>query len=142
MSDRRRKIIEKINDLTVDFAFFLRNDICKTDSDYEYLEEHLDKAFACVPRSSDFPSQIIVSEINKQVAMKEIEEFVDRIFDLDSLSEGKMELTKREKEILYGLVHDHYEELYKGDLDAVKLEVSELYLIMHKLTTRKTNGTI
>ena len=89
MSDRRRKIIEKINDLTVDFAFFLRNDICKTDSDYEYLEEHLDKAFACVPRSSEFPSQIIVSEINKQVAMKEIEQFVDRIFDLDSLSEGK-----------------------------------------------------
>ena len=89
MSDRRRKIIEKINDLTVDFAFFLRNDICKTDSDYDYLEEHLDKALACVPRSSDFPSQIIVSEINKQVAMKEIEQFVDRIFDLDSLSEGK-----------------------------------------------------
>ena len=89
MSDKRRKIIEKINSLTVDFAFFLRNDICKTDSDYEYLDEHLDKAFACVPRSSDFPSQIIVSEINKQVAMKEIEEFVDRIFDLDSLSEGK-----------------------------------------------------
>ena len=89
MSDKRRKIIQKINNLTVDFAFFLRNDICKTDSDYEYLEEHLDKAFACVPRSSDFPSQIIVSEINKQVAMKEIEEFVDKIFDLDSLSEGK-----------------------------------------------------
>ena len=89
MSDRRRKIIEKINDLTVDFAFFLRNDICKTDSDYEYLEEHLDKAFACVHSSSDFPSQIIVSEINKQVAMKEIEEFVDRITNLDSLSEGK-----------------------------------------------------
>ena len=89
MPDKKRKIIEKINDLTVDFAFFLRNDICKTDSDYEYLEEHLDKAFACVPRSSDFPSQIIVSEINKQVAMKEIEQFVDRIFDLDSLSEGK-----------------------------------------------------
>ena len=89
MSDKKRKIIEKINDLTVDFAFFLRNDICKTDSDYEYLEEHLDKAFACVPRSSDFPSQIIVSEINKQAAMKEIEEFVDRITNLDSLSEGK-----------------------------------------------------
>ena len=89
MSDKKRKIIEKINSLTVDFAFFIRNDICKTDSDYEYLEEHLDKAFACVPRSSDFPSQIIVSEINKQVAMKEIEKFVDRIFDLDSLSEGK-----------------------------------------------------
>ena len=31
----------------------------------------------------------IVSEINKQVAMKEIEEFVDRITNLDSLSEGK-----------------------------------------------------
>ena len=89
MADKRRKIIEKINDLTVDFAFFLREDICKTDSDYEYLEEHLDKALACVPRSSDFPSQIIVSEINKQVAMKEIEEFVDRITNLDSLSEGK-----------------------------------------------------
>ena len=89
MSDKRRKIIEKINSLTVDFAFFLREDICKTDSDYEYLEEHLDKALACVPRSSDFPSQIIVSEINKQVAMKEIEEFVDRIINLDSLSEGK-----------------------------------------------------
>ena len=89
MADKKRKIIEKINNLTVDFAFFLRNDICKTDSDYEYLEEHLDKALACVPRSSDFPSQIIVSEINKQVAMKEIEEFVDRITDLDSLSEGK-----------------------------------------------------
>ena len=89
MPDKKRKIIEKINDLTVDFAFFLREDICKTDSDYEYLEEHLDKALACVPRSSDFPSQIIVSEINKQVAMKEIEEFVDRITNLDSLSEGK-----------------------------------------------------
>jgi hypothetical protein len=89
MSDTRRKIIEKINSLTVDFAFFLREDICKTDSDYEYLEEHLDKAFACVPRSSDFPSRIIVSEINKQIARKEIEEFVDKIFDLDSLSEGK-----------------------------------------------------
>ena len=89
MTNKRRKIIEKINNLTVDFAFFLRNDICKTDSDYEYLEEHLDKALACVPRSSDFPSQIIVSEINKQVAMKEIEEFVDRITNFDSLSEGK-----------------------------------------------------
>ena len=89
MSDKRRKIIEKINNLTVDFAFFINNNICKTDSDYEYLDEHLDKAFACVPRSSDFPSQIIVSEINKQVAMKEIEEFVDRITNLDSLSEGK-----------------------------------------------------
>ena len=89
MTDKRRKIIEKINDLTVDFAFFINNNICKTDSDYEYLDEHLDKAFACVPRSSDFPSQIIVSELNKQAAMKEIEEFVDRITNLDSLSEGK-----------------------------------------------------
>ena len=53
-----------------------------------------------------------------------------------------MELTKKEKEILYGLVHDHYEELYKGDWNAVKQEVSELYLIKHKLTTRKTNRTI
>lgn len=89
MSDKRRKILERITDLSTEFEFFLNQGICKTDSDYEYLEENLDKAFACVPRSSDFPSQIIVSEINKQVAMKEIEEFVDRIFDLDSLSEGK-----------------------------------------------------
>ena len=89
MSDKRRKILERITDLSAEFEFFLNQGICKTDSDYEYLEEHLNKAFACVPRSSDFPSQIIVSEINKQVAMKEIEEFVDRIFDLDSLSEGK-----------------------------------------------------
>ena len=89
MSDKRKKILERITDLSAEFEFFLNQGICKTDSDYEYLEEHLDKAFACVPRSSEFPSQIIVSEINKQVAMKEIEEFVDRIFDLDSLSEGK-----------------------------------------------------
>ena len=89
MSDKRRKILERITDLSAEFEFFLNQGICKTDSDYEYLEEHLDKAFACVPRSSDFPSQIIVSEINKQVAMKEIEEFVDRITNLDSLSEGK-----------------------------------------------------
>ena len=89
MSDKRRKILERITDLSAEFEFFLNQGLCKTESDYEYLEEHLNKAFACVPRSSEFPSQIIVSEINKQVAMKEIEEFVDRIFDLDSLSEGK-----------------------------------------------------
>ena len=89
MPDKRRKILERITDLSAEFEFFLNQGICKTDSDYEYLDEHLDKAFACVPRSSDFPSQIIVSEINKQVAMKEIEKFVDRITNLDSLSEGK-----------------------------------------------------
>ena len=89
MSDKTRKILERITDLSAEFEFFLNQGLCKTESDYEYLEEHLDKAFDCVPRSSEFPSQIIVSEINKQVAVKEIEEFVDRIFDLDSLSEGK-----------------------------------------------------
>ena len=89
MSDKTRKILERITDLSAEFEFFLNQGLCKTDSDYEYLEEHLNKAFACVPRSSEFPSQIIVSEINKQVAVIEIEEFVDRIFDLDSLSEGK-----------------------------------------------------
>ena len=36
-----------------------------------------------------------------------------------------MELSKREKEILYELAHDHYEELYKGEWNAVKQEVSE-----------------
>ena len=89
MSDKTRKILERITDLSAEFEFFLNQGLCKTESDYEYLEEHLNKAFACVPRSSEFPSQIIVSEINKQVAVKEIDEFVDRIFDLDSLSEGK-----------------------------------------------------
>ena len=89
MSDKRRKILERITDLSAEFEFFLNQGICKTDSDYEYLEEHLDKAFACVPRSSEFPSQIVVAEVNKQAAMKEIEEFVDRITNFDSLSEGK-----------------------------------------------------
>ena len=89
MSDKTRKILERITDLSAEFEFFLNQGLCKTESDYEYLEEHLNKAFACVPRSSEYPSQIIVSELNKQVAVKEIEEFVDRIFDLDSLSEGK-----------------------------------------------------
>ena len=42
--------------------------------------------------------------------------------------------SEEEKEIK--AMHDAY------DGDAVKLEVSELYLIMHKLTTRKTNGII
>jgi len=82
MTDKRRKIIEKINNLTIEFARFEREGICKTDSDYEYLEEHLDKAFACVPRSSDFPSQLIVSELNKQIIIKATEGF------FDSLSEG------------------------------------------------------
>ena len=90
MSDKTRKILERITDLSAEFEFFLNQGICKTDSDYEYLEEHLDKAFACVPRSSEFPSQIVVAEVNKQAAMKDIEEFVDRIYtNFDSLSEGK-----------------------------------------------------
>ena len=89
MPDKRRKILERITDLSAEFEFFLNQGICKTDSDYEYLEEHLDKAFACVPRSSEFPSQIVVAEVNKQAAMKDIDEFVDRITNFDSLSEGK-----------------------------------------------------
>jgi len=43
----------------------------------------LDKASACVPRSSEFPSQMIMSELNKQIIIKASEEF------FDSLSEGK-----------------------------------------------------
>jgi|TARA_X000000950_G_scaffold180889_1_gene219388 hypothetical protein len=82
MTSKKRKIIEKINNLTIEFARFEREGICKTDSDYEYLEEHLDKAFACVPRSSEFPSQLIVSELNKQIIIKATEGF------FDSLSEG------------------------------------------------------
>ena len=82
MTSKKRKIIEKINNLTIEFARFEREGICKTDSDYEYLEEHLDKAFACVPRSSEFPSQLIVSELNKQIIIKTTEGF------FDSLSEG------------------------------------------------------
>ena len=83
MTSKKRKIIEKINNLTIEFARFEREGICKTDSDYEYLEEHLDKASACVPRSSEFPSQMIMSELNKQIIIKASEEF------FDSLSEGK-----------------------------------------------------
>ena len=82
MTSKKRKIIEKINNLTIEFARFEREGICKTDSDYEYLEEHLDKAFACIPRSSEFPSQLIVSELNKQIIIKATEGF------FDSLSEG------------------------------------------------------
>ena len=48
-----------------------------------------------------------------------------------------MGLTKEERELLYQLAHDQYEELYKGDWDAVKEEISELYLIMHKLTKKE-----
>ena len=51
----------------------------------------------------------------------------------------KMKLTKEEKELLYQLAHDQYGELYKGDWNAVKEEVSEMYLIMHKLTNKETD---
>ena len=68
---------------------FLRKESAKQIQIMNIWRKDFDKAFACVPRSSEFPSQIIVSEINKQAAMKEIEEFVDRITNLDSLSEGK-----------------------------------------------------
>ena len=61
-----------------------------------------------------------------------------RNWSLDAPLKFKSEtLTKEERELLYQLAHDQYEELYKGDWDAVKEEISELYLIMHKLTKKE-----
>ena len=85
ISKKKELVISKINNLTVDFAFFIREGVCKTEADYEMLIEHLDKAFACVPSCSKFPSQMIISELNQQAVMKSAEEF------FNSLSEGKEE---------------------------------------------------
>ena len=49
-------------------------------------------------------------------------------------------LDNDEREVLYGLMQDHLEELMKGDWDAVKEEVSQAYLIMHKLTKKEDNS--
>ena len=75
MTNKQEKIIAKINNLTADFEFFIKQGLCKTESDYEYLEEHLDKAFACVPRSSELPSQMIMEELNRQIIVKAAEKF-------------------------------------------------------------------
>ena len=49
-------------------------------------------------------------------------------------------LDNDELEVLYGLMQEHLEELMKGDWDAVKEEVSQAYLIMHKLTKKEDNS--
>ena len=84
MTTKRQKIIEKINKLSKDFEI-LRKGVCTTESDYEYLEEHLDKAFACIQNRSEFPSQMIMEELNRQINIKAAEKFYG------SSSEGKDE---------------------------------------------------
>ena len=84
MTIKKREIIEKINKLSKDFEI-LRKGVCTTESDYEYLEEHLDKAFACIPNRSEFPSQMIMEELNRQIIIKAAEKFYG------SFSEGKDE---------------------------------------------------
>ena len=49
-------------------------------------------------------------------------------------------LDNDERMVLYGLMQEHLEELMKGDPDAVKEEVSQAHLIMHKLTKKEDNS--
>ena len=48
-------------------------------------------------------------------------------------------LDNDERMVLYGLMQGHLEDLMKGNWDAVKEEVSQAYLIMHKLTKKEEN---
>ena len=41
--------------------------------------------------------------------------------------------TSEELDLLYNLVRDQHDDVMRGDLDAVKDEISELHLIMHKI---------
>ena len=81
--EKKAKLRNQINSLTVGFAFFLRNDILKIEEDYEFLENALDEALKTIPSCSKFPSQMILTESNKKAAEKEL----DRFFN--SLSEAK-----------------------------------------------------
>ena len=81
--EKKTKLRNQINSLTVGFAFFLRNDILKVEEDYEFLEDSLDQALKTIPSFNKFPSQIILSESNLKAAEKELDKF------LGSLSEGK-----------------------------------------------------
>ena len=49
-------------------------------------------------------------------------------------------LDNDERMVLYGLMQQHLEDLMKGDWDAIKEEVSQAYLIMHKLTKKEDNS--
>ena len=42
-------------------------------------------------------------------------------------------LTKDELDIMYNLVRDQHDLLMRGDWDAVKDEIAELHLLMHKI---------
>lgn len=41
--------------------------------------------------------------------------------------------TSEELDLLYNLVRDQHDDVMNGDWDAVKDEISELHLIMHKI---------
>ena len=42
-------------------------------------------------------------------------------------------LSKDELDILYNLVRDEHDKVMGGDWDAVKDEISEMHLLMHKI---------
>ncbi len=42
-------------------------------------------------------------------------------------------LTKDELDIMYNLVRDEHDKVMCGDWDAVKDEIAELHLLMHKI---------
>ena len=41
--------------------------------------------------------------------------------------------TSEELDLLYNLVRDQHDDVIRGDWEAVKDEISELHLIMHKI---------
>ena len=41
--------------------------------------------------------------------------------------------TNEELDILYNLIRDEHDELMNGDWEAVKKDISELHLLMHKV---------
>tara|TARA_Y100001973_G_scaffold80455_1_gene118404 strand:- start:112 stop:291 length:180 start_codon:yes stop_codon:yes gene_type:complete len=43
------------------------------------------------------------------------------------------DFTKDETDILYNLVRDEHDKVMCGDWDAVKGEIAELHLLMHKI---------
>ena len=41
--------------------------------------------------------------------------------------------TSEELDLLYNLVRDQHDDVMRGDWDAVKDEISEMHLLMHKI---------
>ena len=50
--------------------------------------------------------------------------------------------TSEELELLYDIVRDKHDLTMNGDWDAVKDEISELHLIMHKILKFQKGGNI